>query len=136
MHTNEFCYWLQGYFELTREATVRFDDKQVELVRKHLDLVREVEGKLTDFTAWLDGVLDSYELLLDPNRTTDTDEARDKTMGMIKTRLGSKFKHDIDPSYGPENVQEVLDGIHNTQPQKPDGWLPSRPPPGPTLYRC
>lgn len=37
MNERDFCYWLQGYFELngTRELSA----KQVEIVREHLQLV-------------------------------------------------------------------------------------------------
>jgi len=38
MKSTEFCYWLQGYFEL-RRGEVHLTNEQVELIEKHLALV-------------------------------------------------------------------------------------------------
>jgi hypothetical protein len=38
MSPENFCYWLQGYFELTRESP-GFDMSQVEEIKNHLKLV-------------------------------------------------------------------------------------------------
>lgn len=37
MTSREFCYWLQGHFELNKPTTL--DAEQTELIRKHLQLV-------------------------------------------------------------------------------------------------
>lgn len=37
MKTTEFCYWLQGYFELYGPKTI--DEKETELIKRHLALV-------------------------------------------------------------------------------------------------
>lgn len=37
MNAQEFCYWLQGFFELS--DTCSLSPKQVEMIRKHLSLV-------------------------------------------------------------------------------------------------
>lgn len=37
MNTIDFCYWLQGYFEVSGDAELTKD--QVEIVRNHLNLV-------------------------------------------------------------------------------------------------
>lgn len=41
MTSREFCYWLQGYFELNSPSAYRvaLSADQVELVQKHLSLV-------------------------------------------------------------------------------------------------
>lgn len=39
MTPQEFCYWLQGHFELTPNAGL--NAQQVAMVKKHLDLVFE-----------------------------------------------------------------------------------------------
>lgn len=47
MTSRDFCYWLQGYFEIqqsnTREGVAdispRLDDGQIETIRKHLEMV-------------------------------------------------------------------------------------------------
>lgn len=40
MTPEAFCYWLQGYFEMT-EGTATLSPKQVEMIQNHLNLVFE-----------------------------------------------------------------------------------------------
>ena len=70
MTARDFCFWLQGYFELTqglpsREGQPWIDTNQAFVIRKHLDLV---------------------------------------------------FKHEIDPSMGPQKHQDTLNQIHDPIP--------------------
>ncbi|AXQ69167.1 hypothetical protein HOU02_gp558 [Caulobacter phage CcrBL9] len=37
MKTHEFCYWLQGLFEIADPKTL--DENQVRIIRAHLDMV-------------------------------------------------------------------------------------------------
>ena len=37
MNTVDFCYWLQGYFELSESNELT--EKQVQMIKNHLDLV-------------------------------------------------------------------------------------------------
>lgn len=37
MNTIDFCYWLQGYFEVSGEAEINKD--QVKIIKNHLNLV-------------------------------------------------------------------------------------------------
>lgn len=37
MTSRDFCYWLQGFFELSNQS--RFNPAQVEAIQKHLALV-------------------------------------------------------------------------------------------------
>lgn len=37
MTSRDFAYWLQGYFEITN--TKKIDEKQTEMIKKHLNLV-------------------------------------------------------------------------------------------------
>lgn len=37
MNSRDFCFWLQGMFELTNLKAL--DEKQVELIRRHLQMV-------------------------------------------------------------------------------------------------
>ena len=39
MTEKDFCYWLQGFFELSDSKELSLNSKQVELIRKHLNLV-------------------------------------------------------------------------------------------------
>ena len=59
MKSRDFCYWLQGLFELAEPTTL--DDRQVQVIRNHLNMV---------------------------------------------------FYHEIDPSYGGEEVQKTLNDLH------------------------
>lgn len=78
MTSREFCYWLQGYFEIHGNRPVPqepnslwgLNDSQVEMIRRHLAMV---------------------------------------------------FKHEIDPSAGPQSHQDALNHLHN--PPKADGVL-------------
>ena len=38
MQPNEFCYWLQGFFELSG-ANIALNDSQIAVVKEHLQLV-------------------------------------------------------------------------------------------------
>lgn len=55
MNEFEYCYWLMGIFELGQPQT--FNDKQVYLIKEHLDLVLEREH---NFCNWLSGFLDAH----------------------------------------------------------------------------
>jgi len=37
MKSEQFCYWLQGLFELGNQT--QLDEKQTELIKKHLNMV-------------------------------------------------------------------------------------------------
>ena len=37
MTSRDFCYWLQGYFEL--HAPARIDEKETKIIQQHLSLV-------------------------------------------------------------------------------------------------
>lgn len=77
MTSRDFCYWLQGYFEIgSGKPGVQSDFgngltyDQIELIRRHLALV---------------------------------------------------FKHEIDPSMGPQTHQDELNKIHNRPPKLGEG---------------
>jgi len=118
MHKHEFCYWLQGYFEL-REGNEHLTDSQIECIKKHIKLVETVEKKLEGFPAWLMGMLDAYEKLQEVGGMTE--EGRQEMNQMVRDRLNSVFKHEVDGKYGGKELQEVLDEIHNpTKPSFPN----------------
>lgn len=90
MYAREFCYWLQGAFEvgglpaLTNAANV--------VIKKHLDMVASTdqEGQpieAVSFCQWLNGGIDfiQHENL----EQTET----------VRKRLDAVFLHVIDPSY-------------------------------------
>lgn len=87
MTSRDFCYWLQGYFEIAVPPIGELDKNQIECIRKHLALV---------------------------------------------------FKHEIDPSAGSSQHQDILNEIHEGK--KTEGTktvnLAMRPTSRNTLYRC
>ena len=118
MHTHEFCYWLQGYFEL-REIDEELTIKQIECIEKHIKLVNEVAPDSTGkFVPWLEGVLDSCIY-----------RDKDTTFGltsMIIEKLSKCFEHEIDKKY--KVNLDKLNKIHNfPKPAKPfDPFEPIR----------
>jgi hypothetical protein len=75
MTSRDFCYWLQGYFEVAKPKTVNAEE--IAMIQRHLSLV---------------------------------------------------FVHEIDPSFGDQKAQGVLNQIHQ--------GIPNSPPPSPPVYRC
>jgi hypothetical protein len=130
MRQDEFCYWLQGYFELTPGEKTSITLDQREIIRNHLELVKKcnVEGRkktqkpITGFCAWLDGALD----LAPVNDVAILPEA----IGAIKNRLNAEFEHVIDPkvSGDKEELQAVHDGLQLSS--------PPNYPQSPQTYRC
>lgn len=45
MGTQDFCYWLQGFFELTGQD--KLDETQVKMIKEHLALVFKKETTIT-----------------------------------------------------------------------------------------
>lgn len=59
MQARDFCFWLQGFFELAEQGIVKdsLTVLQVEMIKQHLDLVfkhdikrKELEHKVPDVT--------------------------------------------------------------------------------------
>lgn len=48
MTSRDFAYWLQGFFEITE--TKKIDEKQTEIIKKHLNLVffHEIDPSYSD----------------------------------------------------------------------------------------
>jgi hypothetical protein len=99
MKAVEFCYWLQGYFELSEEGEPRaLTSKQIACVKAHLALVAKVDPAHDNmFVEWLGGYLD-----MPPDMSR---------FAKIKRMLASQFQHVVDPSYGGD--KEVLQSIHD-----------------------
>lgn len=81
-----------------------------------------------DFVYWLQGF---FEL-------SESAQLTEKQTELIKNHLSMVFLHDIDPSAGPPDVQELLNKLHEGQ-----GNAAPKPVPnahsggsGPTVYRC
>lgn len=72
-----------------------------------------------EFCFWMQGFFE----------TTKPKTIGEKETKVIKEKLSAVFKHDIDPSMGDEEHQEVLNHIHS-------GPGLNQDPDGPTIYRC
>lgn len=111
MLPQEFCYWLQGHFELQIEIE-KLNSKQLEIIQRHLDLVFECskmtkQDKSTDaygFCNWLQGFLESKEL----SEYTKGDAS------LIQDKLNNIFQHEIDLTYTKDKKQQTtMNTIHN-----------------------
>lgn len=116
MYSREFCYWLQGYFELSN--TDALTPSKISTIRNHLSMVEKVEGELKGFPAWLCGALDA--LSFDNN----TGQVEEKYANMIKEKLDTSFKHVVDSKPSKPNT-----------PFKPNN-VPGQPDPTNQAYRC
>lgn len=96
MNDFTYCYWLQGFFELTKP--VFLTKHQVYLVHEHLKLVEKKEGI---FCNWLQGVFDFCGI----------NEWNEEMTSKIKAKLREEFFKIIDRSY-PEEQQDILYKIH------------------------
>ena len=82
MHAVDFCYWLQGAFEL---ASIPLTVEQIACVQKHLATPQTGQPKqATDFCSWLRGGLDFI---------TPGDARQVET---IRAKLNGCFEHAID----------------------------------------
>jgi len=137
MRSVEFCYWLQGFFELSHltegvyashtdgkpAATTLFLQKpHYQCIQDHINLVKTYEGaKVLPFVHWLEGCIAGY--LVSSAATNDYDAAPAFAQAVditkeIQTRLGNLFAHEIDPSYG-KDKQDAMNQAHT-------GTRPSR----------
>lgn len=105
MKASEFCYWLQGYFEIKVKGSANcLMKEQVEVIEKHLKLVSihdPIDGKAKQFCQSLQGLV----AFIGVNEITSSQTAK------IREKLGQVFLHEIDPSY-PVEQQEALNQAH------------------------
>ena len=112
MKDKQFCYWLQGLFELGEPNELTAN--QVDSIKKHLQLViQNTEDKIEiPFIFWLEGYLEFY---------SDSRGLDSKRMNVIIERLQRVFKHIIDPS-APDHLQSTFNEIHHNN-TKEDGVM-------------
>lgn len=104
MLTNQlFCYWLQGYFELSRNPEL--NECNIQLIKSNLAKIGEPLGP---YTQWLS---DTLRFL------TDHMEVGNPMLPLIQQQiikeLNFVFYHDIDNSYDTDCSSELLLKIHN-----------------------
>lgn len=104
MNAVEFCYWLQGYFEL-RESDRPLSDKQIKIIAVHLrmvDLHDKSDGRSRQFCQYLSNAVSAFgEVQLSASQTQQ-----------VRKLLSEVFVHEIDPSYPSDEIEE-LQKIHN-----------------------
>lgn len=96
MHEFQFCYWLQGLFEILHPE--HLDTNQVNCIKQHLELVEHKNGQ---FCNWFEGFIDSRGI----------EPWNNSTISKVQERLSNEFRTIIDPSYPPE-IQEQLYTAH------------------------
>jgi hypothetical protein len=111
MRQRDFCFWLQGAFELY--APVGLGEAQVDCVRKHLDLVRESQKDVRRPNPH-DGFIKSLRVIL-----LDAMVLQGDRLSIVKQLLDAEFIH-IDANT--EGDQDAMDDIHNTG--RPPGGNP------------
>lgn len=88
MNNRDFCYWLQGYFEITPHPSLTAD--KLMLIASQLKLIDEPLGQ---FTGWLQQLV---VYLLDQQ---NNQALLDYFLTVIKDELNLIFYHVIDPIY-------------------------------------
>jgi len=58
MKSRDFCYWLQGYFEITNPEPINLTKVQIQLIKRHLNLVfkHEIDPSMPDPTGELQDI--------------------------------------------------------------------------------
>lgn len=117
MKASEFCYWLQGFFELG--DVHQLSKRQVEIISLHLKLVDihdKTDGRSKQFCSWLSGAIELFgELEFSAQQTVQ-----------VKKVLSEVFKHEIDPSYPSEEIDQ-LNQIHEGWGSSPNSGMQSAP---------
>ena len=72
MTSRDFCYWLQGYFEINGISRNGISPEQAEMIRKHLELVfvHEIDKSFGDaeHQAILNGIHSSQTGVMPPKQ--------------------------------------------------------------------
>lgn len=107
----EFCYWLQGYFELADLNGHSFvNGKMLQCIQKHLDMVKRYQGNTSSFTSWVQGFVDAISIEDDERLSFGLTEK-------LKGELENMFLHEIDNSYDDKEHKMItsLNQIHGNQ---------------------
>lgn len=133
MTPRDFCYWLQGYFELGEmddRLIFELSFEQTQSVINHLKLVHEcnpkldIKDKCNSFMYVLKGFFESHTAA-NANFTL-----RGEDLEFVRDTLEDIFAHVIDPTHGTPEQQAELKKIHDGNPHLD----PAKNPGG--LMRC
>lgn len=111
MRSRDFCFWLQGAFEICEPE--QLDERQIEQIKTHLDIVAVSQKDVKD-TSPAAGFCRSLRIILDGQTTLEGDPLR-----VVKKLLNAEFVH-IDADT--EGDQGAMNQIHN-QGRPPGGVL-------------
>ncbi len=102
----DFCYWLQGYFEISLEA--KLEAHQIDIILEYLNKISEPLGPMT---SWL------KEVCLYCQDNGYRQETLAHFLPLMKAYLGNIFYHVIDNSYdtdrSSDDLQKIHDGVKN-----------------------
>lgn len=102
MKSIEFCYWLQGWFELTDPKSI--SPEKTDMIKSHLALVMKYDTQPYQFCHSLNGLFTIAAL-------TEFNEVQTQK---LKKSLSETFLNTIDTRYTKEEHQK-LDMIHHSQ---------------------
>ena len=103
MQSNEFFYWLQGFFELSGAEVQPLTDWQIECIVRHDRLVSAAGNGRGE-------QMIKIGVLLDLMRDGTFD--RIKGTEIVRKMVAHQFQHVIDPQAGDESTQQVLNKVH------------------------
>lgn len=102
MQSIDFCYWLQGWFEL--EEPKNMNSTQLETISEHLALVFEHDAQPNRFCQSLQGFLAFNEDIAQGMSVQQTQ--------ILKHMLEDTFRNEIDTRYHVKEF-DIMDKIHN-----------------------
>lgn len=97
-----FCYWLQGYFEISEHPEL--NRERIELIKSTLQTVTEDYG---DFTSWLSKTINALE------QNNYQEFLVKRFSKIIREELYNIFVHVIDDSYDTDKSKEYLISVHD-----------------------
>lgn len=111
MQSRDFCYWLQGYFEIQGIYTssfgndISFTQNQLKCITNHLNLVFKCE----EFNS-----SKSYQFCLSVRVDLDLNVLGSRKLDFVKIResLNNVFTHEIDNTFTGDKIelQQIHDG--------------------------
>jgi hypothetical protein len=102
MQSIDFCYWLQGWFEL--EEPKNMNSTQLQTISEHLVLVFEYDAQPNRFCQSLQGFLAFNEDIAQGMSVQQTQ--------ILKHMLEDTFRNEIDTRYHVKEF-DIMDKIHN-----------------------
>jgi hypothetical protein len=88
MKSTEFCYWLQGWFELEEPTSI--NSERTQLIKNHLNMVFAHEKPPAPFCSFLKGYL----------TITNPEMIDEKETAIIKQYLNNVFEHVVGEKQG------------------------------------